>query len=65
MKNLLIAHWEHKEIRYDQETNISHHRLNHLDFKYQIQIKNAYKVKRKVFFIIICLGILMDKNSVK
>ena len=64
VKNLLITHWEHKEIRHDQETTISYHRLNHLDFKYEIQIKNAYKVKRKVF-IRIWLGILMDKNGIK
>ena len=64
VKNLLITHWEHKEIRHDQETTISYNRLNHLDFKYQIRIKNENQVQRKVF-IRLWLGILMDKNGLK
>ena len=59
VKNLLITHWEHKEIRHDQESTISYNRLNHLDFKYQIQIKNKNHEKGKVF-IRLWLGIPKD-----
>jgi hypothetical protein len=45
VKNLLITHWEHKDIRHNQGTTISYNRLNHLDFKYQIQITNTTHTK--------------------
>ena len=59
VENMLITHWEHKEIRHDQETTISYNRLNQLDFKYHIGIKNENKVKKKVF-IRLWLGLILD-----
>ena len=59
VENMLITHWEHKEIRHDQGTTISYNRLNQLDFKYHIGIKNENKVKKKVF-IRLWLGLLLD-----
>ena len=59
VENVLINHWEHTEIRHDQGTTISYNRLNHLDFKYLIGIRNENKVKKKVF-IRLWLGLILD-----
>jgi len=62
VRNLLITHWEHKTIQHDELSSISYNRLNHLDFKYEIEVKNRNKVKDKVF-VRLWLGVLSDKDD--
>ena len=64
VRNLLITHWEQKKIQHDQVSSIVYNRLNHLDFKYEILVRNKHKVKRKVF-VRIWLGVLRDKADMR
>ena len=64
VRNLLITHWEKKTLQYNQDTSIIYERLNHLDFKYEIQVRNQHKVKRKVF-IRLWLGLLRDQTDLR
>ena len=64
VKNLLVTHWETKYIQHDAVSSITYDRLNHLDFKYQIQVKNKNQNKRKVF-IRLWLGTLKDQSDLK
>ena len=64
VRNLLITHWEQKKLQHDQISSIVYNRLNHLDFKYEIQVRNKNKVKGKVF-VRIWLGILRDKTDLR
>ena len=64
VKNLLITHWERKTLQYKPDTSIVYDRLNHLDFKYEIQVRNQHKVKRKVF-IRLWLGLLRDQTDLR
>ena len=64
VRNLLITHWEKKTLQYTQDTSIIYNRLNHLDFKYEIQVRNKNKVKRKVF-IRLWLGLLKDQTDLR
>ena len=64
VRNLLITHWERKTLRYTPDTSILYERLNHLDFKYEIQVRNKNKVKRKVF-IRLWLGLLKDQTDLR
>ena len=64
VKNLLITHWERKTLQYKPDTSIKYDRLNHLDFKYEIQLRNKNKVKRKVF-IRLWLGLLKDQTDLR
>ena len=64
VKNLLITHWEKKTLQYKRDTSIIYNRLNHLDFKYEIQVRNKNKVKRKVF-IRLWLGLLKDQTDLR
>ena len=64
VRNLLITHWEKKTLQYKQDTSIIYERLNHLDFKYEIQLRNKNKVKRKVF-IRLWLGLLKDQTDLR
>jgi len=63
VRNLLITHWEQKKLQHDQLTSIVYNRLNHLDFKYEIQVRNKHKVKRKVF-VRLWLGVLRDRTNI-
>ena len=64
VRNLLITHWEKKTLQYKRDTSIIYNRLNHLDFKYEIQVRNKNKVKRKVF-IRLWLGLLKDQTDLR
>ena len=64
VRNLLITHWEQKKLQHDQISSIVYNRLNHLDFKYEIQLRNKNKVKRKVF-IRLWLGLLKDQTDLR
>ena len=64
VRNLLITHWERKTLQYAPDTSIIYDRLNHLDFKYEIQLRNKNKVKRKVF-IRLWLGLLRDQTDLR
>ena len=64
VRNLLITHWERKTLQYAPDTSIIYDRLNHLDFKYEIQVRNKNKVKRKVF-IRLWLGLLKDQTDLR
>ena len=64
VENLLVTHWERKRLQHDAESSISYNRLNHLDFKYQIRIKNKNHHNRKVF-IRVWLGVLEDQTDIR
>ena len=64
VNNFLITHWEKIRINYDAESSITYNRMNHIDFKYIIRIRNAYKVKRNVM-IRIWLGLLEDEEKMR
>ena len=64
IKDVLITHWETVEINHDHLTPIRHKRISHMDFKYQIQIRNSKRIKRKVF-IRLWLGILSRNNNIR
>ena len=64
VRNLLITHWERKTLQYTPDTSIKYDRLNHLDFKYELQVRNKNKVKRKVF-IRLWLGLLKDQTDLR
>ena len=62
--DILITHWETKEIEHDSQTPIRYKRINHKEFKYQIHIKNPRRVKKKVL-IRLWLGILNRQNDIR
>ena len=64
VRNLLITHWEKKTLQYKRDTSIIYNRINRLDFKYEIQVRNKNKVKRKVF-IRLWLGLLKDQTDLR
>jgi len=62
-KNILITYVENALIKYETTSNIFYRRLNHMDFKYELQIKNPKGVRKKVMFRI-WLGILANEKDV-
>merc|ERR1719153_1708739 len=62
VKNFLITHWERKKIQLRPDSSIKYNRINHLDFKYEIQVRNKDRVKRKVF-VRLWLGLLKDQTD--
>merc|ERR1712142_427 len=62
VRNMLITHWEHKTIHHSESSTISYDRLNHLDFKYEIQVKNTNKITENVY-IRLWLGIMTNKDD--
>ena len=64
IKNLLVTHTETKHIQHDEVSSITYDRLNHLDFKYQIRVKNNNQNRRKVF-IRLWLGVLEDQSDLR
>merc|ERR1712142_399242 len=63
LKNTLITFWESAEIKYETSSTIFYKRLNHLPFKYQLNIQNPKQVRKKMIFRIF-LGILADEKDV-
>ena len=63
-KDILITHFEEAKIEHDAETPITYYRLNHINYKYQIRIRNPKRVAKKVF-IRVWLGILSDENDIR
>jgi len=63
IKNVLITHWETVVINHDEDTPIRYRRHSHKDFKYQIQIRNTRRTRRKVT-IRLWLGILRNRNDI-
>ena len=64
IRNMLITYMELKEIKHDKGSPITYNRLNHLDFKYEIQLRNKNKLKKKVF-VRIWLGFLTNKTDLR
>ena len=64
VENTLITFWENAKINYETTSTIHYKRINHLAFKYQLDIKNPTHISKKVIFRI-WLGILADENNVK
>ena len=64
VENILITYWEKAKINYETTSKIYYKRMNHLEFKYQLNIRNPTQIRRKVIFRI-WLGILADENNVK
>ena len=64
IKDVLITHWDTVTINHNPETPIKYRRIGHKDFKYQIQIRNSRRIKRKVF-IRLWLGILERQNDIR
>ena len=62
--NILITFWENAQIKYETTSTIFYKRLNHLEFKYELTVKNPKMVGKKVMFRIF-LGILADDANVK
>ena len=62
--NHLITHWEEAKIKQDGKTSIKYERINHLNFKYQINIRNPSKISKKVI-IRIWLGIAQDQTDIR
>jgi len=63
IRNTLITFWETAQIRYASRSTIFYKRVNHLEFKYELNIKNPKEVVKKVMFRI-WLGILADESNV-
>ena len=63
-QNILITHFEEAKIEHDAETPITYNRLNHINYKYQIHIRNPKRLTKKVF-IRLWLGILSDENDIR
>ena len=64
LRNTLITFWESATIKYRKSSNIFYKRINHLNYKYELTIRNTKKVKRKMMFRIF-LGILEDEKDIK
>ena len=64
IKNILITCWETATIKYHTSSTIFYKRINHLNYKYELTIKNAKNIKRKMMFRIF-LGILEDEKKLK
>ena len=62
--NYLFTFWEKAEIKYETTSNIIYRRLNHVDFRYEIRVRNPKQVSKKVMFRI-WLGLLADDKDVK
>jgi len=67
VNNILITFWETAKIHYqsksNKDTNIFYRRINHLKFKYELNIKNPNQVPKKVIFRI-WLGLLANETDV-
>ena len=64
IKDVLITHWETVVVNHDEDTPIRYRRHSHEDFKYQIQIRNTRRARRKVT-IRLWLGILRNRNDIR
>ena len=64
LTNKLITFWESAKIKYWTKSNIFYRRLNHIQFRYELRIRNPGKVTRKVM-LRIWLGLLSDEKDVK
>ena len=64
VKNHLITHWEEAKITHDGQSDINYRRINHLDFKYQISIKNPNNVRKKVI-VRLWLGSSSDEGDIR
>ena len=62
--NYLFTFWEKAKIKYATTSNILYKRLNHVDFRYELHVRNPGKVAKKVLFRI-WLGLLSDEKDVK
>ena len=62
--NILVTMWKNDTIHYDADSSFEYTRLNHLNFKYQLQIENPSKVERNVF-IRLWLGPLFNENGTR
>ena len=62
--NYLYTFWEKAKIKYATTSNILYKRLNHVDFRYELHVRNPGKVAKKVMFRI-WLGLLSDEKDVK
>ena len=62
--NYLFTFWEKAKIKYATTSNILYKRLNHVDFRYELHVRNPGKVAKKVMFRI-WLGLLSDEKDVK
>ena len=64
VKNILITFWENAQIKYETTSTIFYKRLNHMEFTYELTVRNPKRRGRKVIFRIF-LGILADETNVK
>ena len=64
LTNKLITFWESAKIKYWTKSNIFYRRLNHIQFRYELRIRNPGKVTRKVM-LRIWLGLLSDEKDMK
>lgn len=64
IENVLITFWENANISYSEKTKIYYERMNHLNFEYQIHIKNPKGVSKKVL-VRLWLGSLEDENDIR
>ena len=63
VQNILITFWENSQIKYNIST-IFYKRLNHMEFTYELTVRNPKMIGRNVIFRIF-LGILEDETNVK
>ena len=61
-ENNLITHMEEVTIDHGHQTSISYRRLNHVPFKYQINIDNPNQSNKKVL-VRIWLGVISDPET--
>ena len=64
LKNILITHLEKSKIVYHTTSNIFYQRLNHVNFHYEINLKNPRKKTGKVI-IRLWLGPLMKEKDIR
>lgn len=64
IENVLITFWENAKISYSEKSTIYYERMNHLNFEYQIHVKNPKGVSKKVL-VRLWLGSLEDENDIR
>jgi hypothetical protein len=64
IENVLITFWENAKISYSEKSTIYYEKMNHLNFEYQIHVKNPKGVSKKVL-VRLWIGSLEDENDLR
>ena len=62
LENTLVTYFEEVDIKHSQSSSIKYNRINHIPFKYEIQLRNPKKSTKKVI-VRIWLGLVNSLSS--